>query len=216
MPHNLKTVDDRSLLAKMRAVIPARRLSLDESLRIAELQAAHLLALQGIDDGPVPEEIITELPKIRVDFINVPVSGACYWDGNAWVIEINRRESWNRQRFVIAHEFKHIIDHGYTDRLYPQVECSHHVDHAELVADYFAGCVLVPTLFLKRAWRHGVQQRHDLAEYFRVSERTIETRLMQVGLIDRAPRCMNRHQQRARALRGLSVASDHREQGAMR
>jgi Zn-dependent peptidase ImmA (M78 family) len=216
MPHNPNRAHSQSVLSKMRAVIPNRILSIDESLRIAELQAAHLLALQGIDEGPVPEEIITELPKMRVEFVDVPLSGACYWDGAAWVIEINKTESWNRQRFVIAHEFKHIIDHGYTDRLYPPAECSHHVDHAELVADYFAGCILVPTVLLKRAWRHGIQKRPDLAEYFRVSERTVETRLIQVGLIDRAPRCLNRHHQRSRALRGLATIDNHGEQGATR
>lgn len=89
MPHNADSTIHHSILTKLRALVPHRHLSIEEALRIAELQATHLLALQHIDEAPVPSEVITELPKLRVEYANTPVSGACFWDGHDWVIELN-------------------------------------------------------------------------------------------------------------------------------
>lgn len=96
---------------------------------------------------------------MRVERTLRSASGASLWDRGRgeWVVYLNRIDSWRRQRFTLFHEFKHIIDHGHRHVLYagpghydPDVE-------AERAADYFAGCVLVPKKFLKRAWgtRHS-------------------------------------------------------------
>lgn len=195
MPHNPDSTVHHSILTKLRALVPHRHLSIEEALRIAELQATHLLALQHIDEAPVPSEVITELPKLRVEYANTPVSGACFWDGHDWVIELNPRQTHTRRRFILAHEYKHIIDHGLAGFLYPPQICSHGLDHAEYAADYFAGCLLVPKTQLKRAFAHGIQSLHDLARHFDVTERAIATRLKQTGLSDPTPRCMDRHHQ---------------------
>lgn len=195
MPHSSRPDHHRSILARLRALVPARPLTFEEALRVAELQAAHLLLLQQVDDAPVPEEVISELPKLRIEYVAAPVSGACYWDGAEWVIELNSHQSWRRQRFVLAHEYKHILDHGHTPYLYPPGRCTHGLDHAEYAADYFAGCLLVPRIQLKRAFSDGIQRPQQLATLFDVSESAIDTRLRQTGLVDLAPRCIQRHHQ---------------------
>lgn len=196
MPHSSHPRHTRSVLARLRALIPARALTFDEALRLAELQATHLLLLQQVAEAPIPEEIITELPRLRIASVDAPVSGACYWDGAEWVIELNRHQSWRRQRFVLAHEYKHILDHGYTQYLYPPGRCTHGLDHAEYAADYFAGCLLVPRTQLKRAFAHGIQRPQELAALFDVTESAIETRLRQTGVVDPPLRCIARHHQR--------------------
>ena len=72
---------------------PNRPLTPSETLRIAELQANHLLRHFAIETPAVPEEIISELPRIRVEREHdLAVSGAAYWNGRNWVIAINADE----------------------------------------------------------------------------------------------------------------------------
>ncbi|MEE2032983.1 ImmA/IrrE family metallo-endopeptidase [Rhodococcus chondri] len=182
--------ENLSVLASLRMVIPARdRITFAEALRVAELHANRLLELHRISDGPIPSELITELPKLQIEYVEAPVSGASFWNGHAWIIQLNRAESYTRQRFTLAHEYKHIIDHGAADRLYPGSATTSAADHAEQAADYFAGCLLVPRRLLKRAWGNGLQRPRDLARHFQVSEQAITVRLAQTGLVERTARC---------------------------
>jgi Zn-dependent peptidase ImmA (M78 family) len=178
-----------SVLACLRGMFPDRSLRFTEALRIAELQAVRLLQVSYIETMPVPHEIVTELPRIRVESRDIPTSGLSFWDGGRWVICLNRREPRTRQRFTLLHEFKHIIDHGRTAALYHRAGQQTAEQQAERTADYFAGCVLMPRTELKRAWGHGIQRVGDLARYFNVSERAIQVRLAQVGLTDDPVRC---------------------------
>ena len=53
---------------------------------------------------------------------------------------------------------------------------------AEAAADYFAGCVLMPTPSSLDLWARGVRSAAALARRLDVSERAIEVRLGQLGL----------------------------------
>jgi Zn-dependent peptidase ImmA (M78 family) len=81
-----------------------------------------------------------------------------------------------------------LTDLGYTAKLYAGTDRRSAAEQAEQVADYFAGCVLLPRL-LKRAWGNGVQTPHKLALAFGVSARAADVRLAQVGLSERRNRC---------------------------
>jgi hypothetical protein len=179
-----------SVLASLRALLPNRRLLLSEALRLAELQADRLLNLRQITGIPVPVTVITGLPRISIDYdSDLPrhaASGSSDWDSHkrAWVISVNPDEPATRQRFTIIHEYKHIIDHyhsglgGYLPRtMYGLVP-------AEYVAEYFAGCVLMPKIRIRAAFYSGIQQPRDLAELFDVSPRAMEVRLSQLGLAE--------------------------------
>ncbi|SDN38778.1 ImmA/IrrE family metallo-endopeptidase [Geodermatophilus sp. DSM 45219] len=179
----------RSVLASLRAVIPVRPLDFPEAMQIAELQAARLLELSDSTEGPVDSAVITELPRIRVRRVELPTSGMSFWDGHNWVIALNSSEPTTRQRFTLLHEYKHIIDHGATDRLYTGVGRHSPAQQAEQAADYFAGCALMPKRLMKRAWGQGLQRPAALARHFGVSERAIEVRLAQLGLVDPRLRC---------------------------
>lgn len=179
-----------SVLAILRNLIPIREsITFGESLRVAELQAAKLLSLFDINDGPVPSELITELPRIKVVYADLPVSGTSHWNGSDWVITLNRHEATVRQRLTLAHEYKHIVDHGSTKRLYTGSWRHSAEAQSEQAADYFAGCVLVPRRLLKRAWGNGIQDPIDLARHFKVSVPAITVRLAQTGLITDSSRC---------------------------
>jgi Zn-dependent peptidase ImmA (M78 family) len=174
-----------SVLGSLRALIPTHsRVTFTESLRIAEHQANRLLDLHHVTSGPIPSELISDLPKISIEYTNGLVWGASFWNTNrqVWVIHLSHAEPPAHNRFTLAHEFKHIVDHGRQTLLYHGTRQSDPAAQAEQAADYFAGCLLVPRKFLKSAWEDGMQTTGELAEIFQVSEYTIGNRLRQTGL----------------------------------
>lgn len=180
----------RAIVRALRDFVPIRPLSREEALRIAELQATRLLELSGITSGPVPERIITELPRIDVRrFSPLPVSGATEWANSQWLVVLNAAEPVTRQRFSLAHEFKHILDHRFIDHLYQGVPERDRAAWVEQVCDYFAGCVLMPRAWVKRAWTTGNQHLPELALSFGVSQAAMTVRLNQIGLTEPQQRC---------------------------
>ena len=180
-----------SVLGILRSLLPNRRLLLSEALRIAELQAERLRRLRGYSDIPVSLNIIKTLPRLLIEQDDeLPAkaaSGVSYWDATrrSWIIGLNSTEPATRQRLSALHEYKHIVDH-YHPGIVDHGRRPAGMEPAEYVADYFAGCVLVPKRLLKAAYYDGIQRVTDLAELFDVSRRAIEVRLTQVGLSDRA------------------------------
>lgn len=177
---------DPTILEQLRALIPKRRCTPAEGRRVAELQAARLLcAVRKRDRNMLGIEArhIAAMPGIRVVYETISVSGLSFWNGRSWIIAVSASEPPTRQRFTLLHEFKHIIDHGATNRLYQSTRSSEQDNPAaEAAADYFAGCALVPTIDLKRFWAVGIQRPRDVADYFDVSEACAKVRLDQTGL----------------------------------
>jgi len=179
-----------TIISNLRDVMPTRALTFTESLRLAELQASKLLALGGLEDGPVPETLIAGLPRLQVERMSpAPVSGATQWSHGRWLIVLNGSEPRARQRFSLAHEFKHILDNPFIEVLYPDTSSMSSADRAEQICDYFAGCLLMPRLWVKRAWRNGEQSRRALGQHFDVSQAAITFRLQQIGLTRPERRC---------------------------
>src|SRR4051812_25519250 len=84
-------------LAVLRAVVPRRPLFYGEAQRVAELQANRLLQLVGVQGPPVPDEVISELPRIRViTEIDLPTSGASQWISGRWWLVLAASDSATR------------------------------------------------------------------------------------------------------------------------
>lgn len=180
-----------SVLTTLRALVPQRRLTHGEALRLAELQANRLLELHNITDDRISTELISGLPRIEVRNMRaLPVSGSTHWENHHWIITINADETWARRRFSLAHEFKHVLDHTTKDRLYGDVD--HDVDaagHCERAADYFAACLLMPKRSLKRIWFASHQDIIRCAARLGVSTRALSVRLYHLGLAPTIDRC---------------------------
>jgi Zn-dependent peptidase ImmA (M78 family) len=186
----LASAHEQSVLALLRALVPNRPLSTSEALRIAELQANHLLRHFAIATSAVPEEIVSQLPRIRVvREYGLQISGAAHWNGQSWVITLNADEPSFRQRFSLMHEFKHVLDHTTKDVLYQDRTYQTAEQQAERIADYFAACVLMPKRVVTRLWCQGNQNLVELAETLFVSTRALRYRLEQLGLLEPEPRC---------------------------
>ena len=181
---------EQSVLGMLRALVPQRPLTPGEALRIAELQANRLLQHFGIETNAVPEAIVSQFPRVRVvRERGLPVSGAAHWNGRHWIITVNADEPLCRQRFTLMHEFKHVLDHTTKDRLYHDRPFQSASEQAERVADYFAACLLMPKVIVKRLWFQRTQNIVRLAEMLLVSTRALRFRLDQLGLTEAPQRC---------------------------
>ena len=170
-------VRERGVLAILRSLMPRRLLTTREAQVVAELQANRLLELAGLPQAPVPNELITELPRIAVRLDpDLPVSGCAQWVSGRWLISLNASEPWTRQRFSLAHELKHVIDHPGVNIVYAGDQ------QAEYLADYFAACLLMPRRYVRAVWYDGMQSLAALSEHFGVSERAMAVRLQYLGL----------------------------------
>ena len=62
------------------------------------------------------------------------------------------------------------LDHPFRDYLYPEAKrTTGGRDRAEVVADHFAACLLMPKKWIYSAWNEGIRDVSDLAYFFEVS-----------------------------------------------
>ncbi len=182
--------DQRGILARLRGLMPQRPLSFTEAHYITELQANRFRELLGIDTPELPDEAITELPRILVTSeMDLPVSGSAHWSSGRWIITVNAAEHPLRQRFSAAHELHHIITHPLRAFVLTDEPGLPAGVKAERLADYFAGVLLMPKRHVKRLWGEGYRTPTALAEHFLVSPRAMEFRLGQLGLSGPRQRC---------------------------
>lgn len=175
------TVTVPHLLHDLRALTPDRQLSHVERLRLAERQAAVLRRALGVTDDRFPIRLLRDIPHICVRTVDdLPVSGLTFWGDHTWKIQIRSEESLTHRRFTVLHEFKHIIDHPVSGRLYDE-RAYVAIGERELVADHFAACALLPAKNLKTACTTQPDRR-ELARRFGVGGRQLALRLAELGL----------------------------------
>jgi hypothetical protein len=180
-----------TVIEQLRAVVPRRGLSPAEAVAVAELQATKFLKLTGVTAPPVPSKIIADLPGIRVSRRSGwPTSGFTTPVGGGWVVILRAEEAGVRQRFSLAHEFKHVLDDPFIEWLYPTIRRRSPEDRAEAICDLFAANLLMPRSWVKADWAsQGIQDVARLARRYRVSEVAMSYRLDQLRLKLPRPRC---------------------------
>jgi len=179
----------RSTLAQVRDLAPHRALTPGEARQVLERQATRLLKLAGIAGPPVPvEEVAATLPRVEIKrYPSLPSSGRVQWTGSHWVILIDSDEARVRQRYSLAHELAHVIYHPLAGVALPAHRETPAHDRLEQACEYFAACLLMPRLWVKRAYfDEGIQDVPALARLFRVSWVAMRFRLEQLGLVARA------------------------------
>lgn len=177
-----------SVLADLRAMSPPRSLPPWDARQVAERQAARLLRRQGIYGPSVPDEVITTLPHIRARYVRARnLSATARWSKahRRWVILVNADDTTGRQRFSLAHEFKHVIDHPLSAVLYRSGAGRSAYLSAERAADIFASALLMPRAWVKRAfYDEGLRDERLLARRFDVSVAAMRVRIDQLGLLE--------------------------------
>lgn len=176
---------DIDMIDTLRQLMPERAVTWSEALSLAERQAAKLLRLQFITEPPIPQFIISSLPGVAVDRRpDWPTSGMAVRARRHWQVVLCANEPLQRQRFSLAHEFKHILDAPFIDGQFRRVSEKTRKARAERLCNVFAACLLMPRGWIKRDWCAGQQDLGPLSRRYCVSEEALSVRLAELGLID--------------------------------
>lgn len=182
------------LVRVLRAMVPLRPLGLSEAYGLAERQATKTLELLGIRQPGISIGWITELPRVEVKL--VPryqmngLSGVTSYTQGRYLVLVNKNDSHARRRWTLAHELKHLVDYTKAKAMYPQLgygDETRQAQRIERVCDHFAASLLMPRIWVKRAYGHGIQDVAALAGLFNVSEEAMYIRLQFLGIIDQEP-----------------------------
>lgn len=184
--------ETNKLIDQLRALTPNRPLSFSESLNLASNQSFHVrLWLEAgdarinlawlLNQRAVP---VHQVPRYKLGENN---SGLTTDEvAGRMRMFINQNEPHVRQRFTLAHEFKHVIDFHVGDRLYARLgsgNAKRHHDQVEAICNHFAATLLMPTGLFKSAW-FRTQDIALIANLFHVSHEAVSTRLDKLGMRD--------------------------------
>ncbi|HEX8073927.1 MAG TPA: ImmA/IrrE family metallo-endopeptidase [Thermoleophilaceae bacterium] len=173
-------------VAELRLICPPRQLAAWEARTVAERQAHRFHHLVAVAEPPFPEQAIEFLPRLTVRYSKARrLAGALRWTGGEWCIVVNSGDTWGRQRFSLAHELKHLLDHPFQRTIYRDGRFGSAHWQAERAADYFAACLLMPKAWVKRLfYDEGLRDEFVLARRFQVSVQAMRYRLDQLGLYE--------------------------------
>ena len=130
------------------------------------------LILHGGDGRPIE---VRELPfKAH--------HGAIWRLNDCWVMQLNSNDTPARKRFTLYHEIFHILAHCKATPVFKKTSSSPEGSFNELLADYFALCILMPREWVIERWAE-VRDLNRMAEIFVVPKSAICIRLRQLGLI---------------------------------
>ena len=158
--------------------IPGRIFQLVEKLAYKYLKKG------GVSGPPVPTEIVSladENNAIEVHLLPLKTRRGAIWRLNSkWVIQLNAQDSPAQRRFTLFHEAFHILAHCQATPVFngPGKEGSY---FNELLADYFASCILLPRIWVTEKWAE-INNMSRMAEVFGVLEPHIWMRLKQLHL----------------------------------
>ena len=152
----------------------------------AERQAASILRHFGIIRPPTPENIVSYLGNVVIEYMDwKALSGACTRVDGQWILAVNKNHPKPRRRFTLMHEFKHALD-GVNARDYFAKREGPARTFEEFLADHFAVHILMPEAWV-RALYPRLKRVDTTAWRFGVSFQAMKVRLRELGLRTETP-----------------------------
>lgn len=125
----------------------------------------------GLTGPPVPSDLITRSQNnipIEVRYIPLKYNHGAVWRlDDCWLVQLNSGDSPNRQRFTLYHEIFHILAHSGGNPVFKSVTDFYKGTFNEMLADHFAGIMLMPKQMIKPTWEK-VRNAEGMAEIFGV------------------------------------------------
>lgn len=156
---------------------------------MAERQATRTRRLLNSRDAALDLSWLLNRPDLTVTFrpeYKMPdsTSGMTTKINEQLVIFLNANEMYLRQRFTLAHEFKHALDFEYAEVVYSKLgsgDAELRANQVEWICNHFAACLLMPKLWVNRLWAKGLQDTMALAGVFKASAEAMKVRLDTLG-----------------------------------
>ena len=98
-----------------------------------------------------------------------------------WIIHLKKDDPFTTQRFTLFHEVFHILAH-HRNTPVSRKRGHRETPFTELLANYFAACVLMPRKWIRKNWIevHDIKQ---MAKIFGVPKTATSFRLKYLGLL---------------------------------
>jgi len=159
--------------------IPGRMFQLIEALANKYIKQARL------NQPPVITELIRQFdigPGIEIRPLPLKAYHGAVWHlEDGWIIHLNNGDKPAMQRVTLFHEAFHILAHSRATPIFKKRGIKEGAFN-EMLADYFASCVLMPRGWVKEKWAE-VNDLKQMAEIFQVTEISMWFRLKTTGLI---------------------------------
>ena len=159
--------------------IPGRIFQLVETLAKKYVKQAEL------NQPPVVTELVEQFdisPSIEIRTLPLKAYHGALWHlEDGWVIHLNAEDKPARQRVTLFHEFFHILAHSRATPVFRKRGIKEGLFN-EMLADYFARCILMPKGWVKETWAE-VKDLKRIAEIFQVTQVSMWIRLKAMGLI---------------------------------
>ena len=153
--------------------------------QLVEALANKYIKKAKLNQPPITTELIRQFdisPGVEIHPLRLRAYHGAVWHlENGWVIHVNTEDKPTRQRVTLFHEIFHILAH---DRATPvfRKQGSKRGLFNEMLADYFARCVLMPNRWVNEKWAE-VKDLKRIAEIFQVTQVSMWIRLKTMGLV---------------------------------
>jgi len=153
--------------------------------QLVERLAEEYIKRAGVHCPPVPTVIVSLIDGQHRIEIHQPslkaYHGGVWHLGDKWVIQLRSDDPPAVKRFTLFHEAFHILAHRRATPVFKKRGCKVG-SFNELLADYFAGCILMPRKWVKKRWVE-VKDLDRMAEIFDVEKSLMWIRLREIGLV---------------------------------
>jgi hypothetical protein len=153
-------------------------------VKSVETLATEYLQRGKVQAPPIPVELVALFDtqrKVELRPVSLKVYHGAIWPmGSSWIIHVNERDSHQTKRYTIFHEAFHIACRS-TCPQFKQVSLGFKL-FSELLADYFAACILMPKEWVQEQWPQ-VKDVRKMACIFDVPVPAMWMRLKQLGLL---------------------------------
>ncbi|TET17807.1 MAG: ImmA/IrrE family metallo-endopeptidase [Dehalococcoidia bacterium] len=153
--------------------------------KMVEMLARRYLKRGRVRCPPVPTGLVSlfdEQYPVEVRLLPLKVyHGAIWHPKGVWIIQLKAGDTSAAKRFTLFHEAFHILAHCRTTPVFRKrgtIQGSFN----ELLADYFATCILMPREWVKEKWV-DVHDLNKVAKIFGVPQSAMCIRLKRLGLI---------------------------------
>jgi hypothetical protein len=153
--------------------------------QLVEKLAHKYFKMGKVHSPPIPAVLVALCDKSHpIEVREVPLKayhGAIWRLRDKWIVHLNENDTLGRKKFSLFHEAFHILAHCKATPVFRKTGVKQG-SFNELLADHFAGCILMPPEWAREKWAE-VHDLDKMAEIFQIPKSVVWFGLKGTGLI---------------------------------